>query len=51
MFEWLLTYFGAFVAVFVFLLLLVEIIGRWGKVSDSSDNHLSQQWVRQLNEK
>lgn len=51
MFELLLTYVGAFVALLALLLLLLEVFNRWEKLSGSPDKHLSQRWVRQLNEK
>jgi hypothetical protein len=51
MFETLLIYFGSFVALLVLLLLLLEIFNRSEKLSGRSDKHLSQRWVRQLNEK
>jgi len=43
------TYIGIFVAVFVSLLVIVEVAGWWMRSSTSSDRYLSRGWVRELN--
>ncbi len=48
MWEWVITCIGTFVAVFVSLLVIVEVVGRWMRSSASSDRYLSRGWVREL---
>ena len=49
MWQWVLTYFGTFAAVFASLLLLVELAGRWARSSGGSDRYLSRRWMKELN--
>jgi hypothetical protein len=49
MWQWVLTYFGAFAAVFASLLIMVELAGRWARSAGGSDLYLSGRWVRELN--
>ena len=48
MWNWLATYFVAFIIVLFALIVMVEVVSRWAAQHGNADRYLSRRWVREL---